>query len=616
MASWTMPYRADAVENSSNNNNRDSGFYWQDLEGAADMQSDFFGQFVDLDHDGPVTTSAGDAFHAHAMTAALAGGPESVFLTGEAHLPHNHTSESTGSSGVSTSDELDFLSNSSHMGPAASSVSHEIDPKDLAIGAESHLSQQFEYLGRGSMSETDLTRLESISLHSPQKGSAVSDPASPTPPNTAARKPKKFVEALSSTIRKATNLRKTRKPAPIQRTGSPEPEEQPQPLKPPKQRRGRTRTVTHGNTSHSPPTQQQQQQQHQNAASAQFIHGFCDDPFSENNPPPLPAAASMQYYGQSGINTPIESPGVKSEPGQFPDPAGVHVPSGSAWQHHQQQVMTPDQWNGAGGEYITTGQEPGWWDMGMMSQGAPVNGDMASHHRNTSVNLNSHAQHMGMPYEYAPMADTGAAGLMIHMPQPRPGQPTVVTDLSVNGPTHLPPPPAPPKAPATDRPHRPPRAKSSGARHMSCSPMRKQRAPSASPSPGQPSNVPRSRHSSGASISSSRSTSGRLPGSMPGTPCSVRKRRSRDVSGGSVSISLGGDDLGGGGGGGVGFVNFTPNDGSLLMTGVAPSGSSKTKARREKEAQDRRRRLSEAALKAVAAAGGDVDKLLEQGFAF
>ncbi|UNI20571.1 hypothetical protein JDV02_006646 [Purpureocillium takamizusanense] len=601
MASWTMPYRPDAVENSGNGSNRDSGFYWQDLEGAADMQSDFFGQFVDLDHEGPVTTSASDAFHAHAISAAMGGGPESVFLTGEAHLPQNHMTESTGSSGVSTSDELDFLSNSSHMGPAASS--------------------QFEYLGRGSMSETDLTRLESISLHSPQKGSsAVSDPASPTPPNTAAvRKPKKFVEALSSTIRKATNLRKTRKPPPTQRTGSPEPEEHPQPLKPPKQRRGRTRTVTHGNTSHSPPNQQQQQQHH--PASAQFIHGFCDDPFNENNPPPLPAASSMQYYGQSGITTPIESPGVKSEPGQFPDPAGVHVPSASAWQHHQQQVMTPDQWNGAGGEYITTGQEPGWWDMGMMPQGAPVNGEMSNHHRNTSVNLHSHAQHMVMPYEYAPpMADTGAAGLMIHMPQPRPGQPTVVNELSVNGQTHLPPPPAPPKAPATDRPHRPPRAKSSGARHLSCSPVRKQRAPSASPSPGQPSNVPRSRHSSGASVSSTRSTSGRLPGSMPGTPCSVRKRRSRDVSGGSTSISLGGDDLGGGGGGGggggVGFVNFTPNDGSLLMTGVAPSGSSKTKARREKEAQDRRRRLSEAALKAVAAAGGDVDKLLEQGFAF
>ncbi|KAJ2970724.1 hypothetical protein NQ176_g8046 [Zarea fungicola] len=69
-----------------------------------------------------------------------------------------------------------------------------------------------------------------------------------------------------------------------------------------------------------------------------------------------------------------------------------------------------------------------------------------------------------------------------------------------------------------------------------------------------------------------------------------------------------------GGGGGIGFVNFTPNDGSVLMTGVAPSGSSKTKARREKEAQDRRRRLSEAAMKAVAAAGGDIEKLRQQGF--
>ena len=73
---------------------------------------------------------------------------------------------------------------------------------------------------------------------------------------------------------------------------------------------------------------------------------------------------------------------------------------------------------------------------------------------------------------------------------------------------------------------------------------------------------------------------------------------------------------GGGGGGGVGFVNFTPSDGGMLMTGVAPSGSSKTKARREKEAMDRRKKLSEAAIKAVAAAGGDVETLMQQGFSF
>lgn len=41
-----------------------------------------------------------------------------------------------------------------------------------------------------------------------------------------------------------------------------------------------------------------------------------------------------------------------------------------------------------------------------------------------------------------------------------------------------------------------------------------------------------------------------------------------------------------------GFVNFTPHDSNKILSGVAPSGSSKTKARREKEAADRRRRLS------------------------
>jgi hypothetical protein len=55
-----------------------------------------------------------------------------------------------------------------------------------------------------------------------------------------------------------------------------------------------------------------------------------------------------------------------------------------------------------------------------------------------------------------------------------------------------------------------------------------------------------------------------------------------------------------------GFVNFTPSDSEKLLTGVAPSGSSKTKARREREAAERWRRFSQAATKAVAEAGGDI----------
>lgn len=61
------------------------------------------------------------------------------------------------------------------------------------------------------------------------------------------------------------------------------------------------------------------------------------------------------------------------------------------------------------------------------------------------------------------------------------------------------------------------------------------------------------------------------------------------------------------------FVNFTPSDSSKILTGVAPSGSSKTKARREKEAMEKRRRLSQAALRAVQAAGGSIDTLVEEG---
>ncbi|KAE8851974.1 hypothetical protein HRS9122_02261 [Pyrenophora teres f. teres] len=62
-------------------------------------------------------------------------------------------------------------------------------------------------------------------------------------------------------------------------------------------------------------------------------------------------------------------------------------------------------------------------------------------------------------------------------------------------------------------------------------------------------------------------------------------------------------------GGSDGFVNFTPDDSRKILTGVAPSGSSKTKARREKEAADKRRKISQAAMKAVIEAGGDINSL-------
>jgi hypothetical protein len=63
----------------------------------------------------------------------------------------------------------------------------------------------------------------------------------------------------------------------------------------------------------------------------------------------------------------------------------------------------------------------------------------------------------------------------------------------------------------------------------------------------------------------------------------------------------------------VDFINLTPKDSAKLLSDVAPSGSSKTRARREAEAKEKRKRLSEAAVKAVRRAGGDMTVLKAEG---
>ncbi|KAI0472983.1 hypothetical protein GGR56DRAFT_652656 [Xylariaceae sp. FL0804] len=87
-----------------------------------------------------------------------------------------------------------------------------------------------------------------------------------------------------------------------------------------------------------------------------------------------------------------------------------------------------------------------------------------------------------------------------------------------------------------------------------------------------------------------------------------------DASIAGLDVTISRSSSSGAGGSTIGFVNYTPSDKNVLMGGVAPSGSSKTKARREKEALEKRRRLSAAALRAVRDAGGDIDRLREEGF--
>jgi len=64
------------------------------------------------------------------------------------------------------------------------------------------------------------------------------------------------------------------------------------------------------------------------------------------------------------------------------------------------------------------------------------------------------------------------------------------------------------------------------------------------------------------------------------------------------------------------FVNFTSKDRARIIAGVAPSGSSKTKLRREKQAAEQSRKLREATRKAVLHAGGDLSAIDQELLSF
>lgn len=572
-STWAQTYRFDTMD-------RDA-FCWQTEDPPTDdATNDFFNQFVDFDTSTSMFPSSTMSGPADDMTADVPRLADTLLM--------DHPPESIGSS--TTPDDFDFLSSSSHVGPG-SSAGQDIDPSALSTNAEHHPfanhHHHFDYPGRASISDTDLPRLEGMMLTSPTRAKHVSasQPSSPTPPNTMVRKPTNtFFENAKSTLKKVTR-RKPKKEPEAERPGSPVDDLVPAPLNISRQR-PRKAAGSSKKPSNSPPTH--------NPHPANFIQGACHDPF--NDVPPVPQHLRCYTQGGNGVSPPMISPGVKSEPGSYhsADYTSQMAPQ-AAW--NQQINSMPQQsvqWNGMS---AVTPDESGAWDF---TQGQFVN------QKHVEVNQTVYNHHSELPYEYQNhSSEMATSGLMIQMPQSHQQQPTMVNELTHNAQTHLPPPPPP--QPASEKQHRPPKAPSSGARHLSQSPVRRNRAPSASPT--RTTQTPSKRHSSGGSVSSARSASGRLPASMPGTPCSVRKRKSRDPSNGG----MGG---GGGGGGEIGFVNFTPGDGSMLMTGVAPSGSSKTKARREKEAVDRRRKLSEAALKAVAAAGGDVEALMQQGFTF
>ena len=285
----------------------------------------------------------------------------------------------------------------------------------------------------------------------------------------------------------------------------------------------------------------------------------------------------------------------------------------------------------------------------------------------TSFSSNTGAYHLPMRHQTS--GPSGPSGLMIHMPQPRgpssavlhPSQHAAMSQPQAHAQPHFhypPPPPIPNTNTISPRRHRP-RAPSSGARHHHYppgnNPSPRKPAPSSSgsipPSPSPGASAPHPRlHRRSASMPLLRPTSltdhptfsasalrkrkswtGRRvsnshphpTGSSPRKGLSAQQRRasssnlrstsnshpnSHSYPASSTSSAEPTPTQPAGG-----FVNYTPEDHKVLMRGVAPSGSSKTKARRDREAQEQKRKLGEAVRMAVAAAGGDVTKLEGEG---
>lgn len=330
-----------------------------------------------------------------------------------------------------------------------------------------------------------------------------------------------------------------------------------------------------------------------------FVNGYLDDPFTT-------------MFRPSDPTTPMDTPVLDDNRGMFyshqqMSSSNVANTSKATWPMTTTTPQTDNHAAWANTYGTTDGLDHQWWDGSSMDLSANSQ-YQAQNARNASYNLAMHTQQHDLAYEYNPLAGAGSemSGLMIHMPQPRATSSPVV-HYQQSQPLHHQPHAAPQQM--TERRPRMPRAPSAGARHMCLTtPMRKTRNPGSRQASRESSTspTPTNRHSSSGSLGSI--------GGGGALSASVKKRRSWTNRRDSLRTPSIGSGFGGGGGSqeGLGFVNFTPSDKNILMTGVAPSGSSKTKARREKEALEKRRRLSEAAIKAVKEAGGDVEKFRER----
>ncbi|KAI0813266.1 hypothetical protein GGR55DRAFT_566494 [Xylaria sp. FL0064] len=614
-----------------------------------------------------------------------------------------------------TSYHLGLPTNDFHPETPATATSEPITVAPVAASADQADSDSAPtlardpILGTGSISDSELLRLEGISIKSSPHRGNVTAPSSPMSPRKKpgffstlrrrAHRPKPAAPEQFQSVDTAntdnflgepnffdlnynefTDQNITIKQEPIERHGLPSP-----PLT------GRIPNMRQRNPSG-------------------FVSGHLDDPFYDN---PLDMQATIK---QEDISTPMNTPLANGEtfshnPAMTPLNTNVDAfrrpqkgdrstSSSAKWPTEgyltdARYTEDPNMWSSTPPSAIYVADSgngnipnPGWWDGSPTAEMLHTSPTHNGGHALSMHNQPHTEMQFEMQFEYN-NNNAELSGLMIHMPQPR-GPQASVLNSNLNEHVLAAPPPhhniqstsrarhvsgyhgngngnggSKGYGGHTDSKRPRPRAPSSGARHhhhhhhgaqtsprklrnshsmgylreesQSPSPMARQHRHHAPPHPhphaahpqhsihgGPPPPLPHPSHQShqerrqhrGASLTmrKQRSFTRRASSSSYAASPNCGPHTGTSSHAGNGNGNGSGSGIGGGGGGGRGvcvdFVNFTPSDSNLLMTGVAPSGSSKTKARREKEAQEREKEAQEKLLKAVKAVGGDVRKLI------
>lgn len=456
-----------------------------------------------------------------------------------------------------------------------------------------------EETGRAAISDSDLLSLDGIDLQSPKIAS------SPTPEGPSAQKKNRFFDSITKTVRKAikgsaseSNLR-----SPIRRKAS--------------SKMMRASQYSHGHPEWA---------QRMTLDSAKFNDQKFDFNFPNHNGPlsPPPSArvsdasdcsnqmlTMQEQHSHHGFQYEPPMPQFAARNGEYHTPLSTpnlshDDDSRRASVHHQQSIdglvypATPHTGATSSSPWAHTPNtsefdgfrhtqqhpfvsdaesSPVWWSTSSsapMAQPSPSVYHNNPHQSNKTLAMQLQSELAYNASELACSPSSMPQGLMIQMPH-SPIQASYVVDSPVQGQSYF----------STSHTSHPP-SFSTPDLDRQYQPQRLRKSRSAISSSGSPS--PRSSVSTSFQVTKRRASSRKASDIAPRTPIA-----------------------GSGMGGSVDFVNFTPSDSMKILTGVAPSGSSKTKARREKEAMEKRRRLSLAAVRAVRAAGGDVESLVEEG---